>query len=77
MKRRCFPRPTYWFPEEQTIVCFVPCQGVPGYSHRVMIDHHPVDWLSSDAKPNGKSAEYFERKHATATAERNNEGSAQ
>jgi len=45
-------------------VQFWPVENVPGFSHRVSINESYVDWLSDEAKPNGKSAIYFIEKHA-------------
>ena len=74
-KRRCFHRPTFWFPEEETLVSFVPYPGVPGYTHRVTINGCAVDWLSLDHNPTAANAEYFEEKHRKATLETKHERS--
>lgn len=42
---------------------FVPVKNVPQYSHRVIINRRPIGWLSSDTKPNIKSARYFIERH--------------
>ena len=43
---------------------FIPITGVPGFTHRVVIDDMPRDWLGY-GKPSAHAAEYFLRKHWT------------
>ncbi len=49
---------------EARIVDFVPVDNVPGFTHRVLIDELPRDWLGY-GKPSARAAEYFLRKHWT------------
>ena len=42
---------------------FVKVRNVPDFSHRVMIDDKPVDWLSDRFKPSRDTAAFFFHKH--------------
>ena len=42
---------------------FVPIKNVPGFSHRVILNGKPVDWLSNTSKPSVKVAQYYFEKH--------------
>jgi len=55
-------RKIYQRPDGATIE-FVPVKNVPGFSHRVILNGSPVDWLSNTSKPSVKVATYFFDKH--------------
>jgi hypothetical protein len=50
--------------EDNNTVTFKPIVDVPGFSHRVIVNHTPVDYLDNrHAKPSAKVAEFFFQKH--------------
>jgi len=42
---------------------FVPIRGAPGFTHRVILNGEPVDWLAHTHKPSVKTAAYYFDKH--------------
>lgn len=55
-------RKVYQKPDGTTVE-FVPVKNVPGFSHRVILNGKPVDWLTDKVKPSLKTAEYYFEKH--------------
>lgn len=49
---------------------FVPLANAPGFSHRVILNRRQVDWLSANARPSLKSAQFYFEKHSADPAER-------
>lgn len=49
---------------------FHPVDGVPGHSHKVLIDGKPQEglWLPADQRPNKKNAVFFVRVYAALKA---------
>ena len=45
--------------DKKTILRFVPKKGVPGFSHRVIINDEAFSWLDSRARPSADAAQYF------------------
>jgi hypothetical protein len=50
-------RPT--FVADGRTVQFVPCTGVPGFTHRVIVDRERVGFLANGFRPNAKAAVYY------------------
>lgn len=48
---------------KSTVVKFCPIDGVPGFSHRVVIAEKACDWLPDKSRPSVKNAIYFWQKH--------------
>jgi hypothetical protein len=38
---------------------FVPVKNVPGYTHRIVYNKKPINWLSEMFNPTEKTAAYF------------------
>ena len=43
---------------------FIPASNIPGYTHRVVIDHQVRGWLADGFRPTVANAMYFFRKHS-------------
>ena len=59
---------TYRDVENHRELQFVPLdliytKDTPGFTHRVVIDHHLKDWLAKEYNPSAASAEFFFKKH--------------
>lgn len=55
------------YQKDGSTIEFVPVANVPGFTHRVILNSKPVDWLSRDFKPSIKAAEYYFEKHEMKT----------
>lgn len=44
---------------------FYPVSDVPGWTHRVLIDGQPADWLSCEFNPSKKTALFYAQKHCS------------
>lgn len=56
---------TYEDEDDGTTVTFVKVTGVPGYTHKVMINGNgPVAWLSDNFHPSTENAEFFAQRYS-------------
>lgn len=58
------PLPTY-YDEHGNFIQFLPIIGgnVPGFSHRVTLNHHLIGYLSDHKRPSAAVADFFFSKH--------------
>lgn len=53
------------------IIQFIRVSGIPGFSHRVLINAQPKDWLGLGFTPSAAAAEFFHAKHKAAVVPSN------
>ena len=50
------------------VILFHPSSGVPGFTHRVIINGRAIDWLGDHMRPSTNAAVYFWTKHHARNA---------
>lgn len=54
--------------DDGNVVSFKTVTNIPGFSHRVIVNYKPVDYLGNHEKPSAKTAAFFFEKHKEKAA---------